>query len=122
MKYDAAHIEPILKALREGAGRTRAVKSAGIDYSTFLEWLIDDRKPEFRKAVLKAEHDGADLIKDLCTRRVIEDKSWQSAAWWLERKFSDEFKNRSEIGATDGFITVNFRQAKPVKDKPDKNA
>ena len=44
--------------------------------------------------IKKAEDDGNDKIKDLQKRKIIEDKSWQSAAWWLERNYPDQYKQR----------------------------
>jgi hypothetical protein len=95
MKYDSAHIDPLLKSLADGEGRVRACKIANINYQTFLNWMADN--VEFLESVKKAEADGNDRIKDLQKRKIIEDKSWQSGAWWLERNFPDEFKNRSDI-------------------------
>jgi hypothetical protein len=95
MKYDSAHIDPLIKSLEDGEGRVRACKIANIDYQTLLNWIDD--KVEFLELVKKAEAKGNDRIKDLQKRKIIEDKSWQSGAWWLERNFPDEFKNRSEI-------------------------
>ena len=92
MKYDAAHIEPLLKALKEGQGRVRACKVVDIHYSTFLDWM--QNKAEFSEAVKKAEAVGEDKIADICRRRIIEDPSWQSAAWWLERNFPERYANR----------------------------
>jgi hypothetical protein len=92
MKYDKHHIDKILKALENGDGRVRAVAAAGLHYSTLLDWL--DKYSDFSEAVKKAEDTGNDKIKDICKRRIIDDKTWQSAAWWLERNYPDEYKDR----------------------------
>ncbi len=94
MKYDAAHIDPLLKALEDGEGRVRACKMINIAYQTFLRWLEDS---EFCERIKKAEADGNDRIKDLQKRKIIEDKSWQSGAWWLERNYPEEFKLRQDL-------------------------
>jgi len=95
MKYDSAHIDPLIKSLEDGEGRVRACKIANITHSTLMNWM--DENLDFLDAVKKAEAKGNDRIKDLQKRKIIEDKSWQSGAWWLERNFPDEFKNRSDI-------------------------
>ena len=122
MKYDKEHIEIILQALSTGEGRVNACKRAGIDYQTFLDWLNDDRKLEFSEAVKKAEFSGNDKIKDICKRRIIEDKSWQSAAWWLERNFKSEFAIRQELTGKNGndithkIVVESEEQAKKIDD------
>lgn len=95
MKYDTAHIDPLLEALKDGQGRVRACKLANITYQTFLNWLGEDL--EFLESVKKAEADGNDKIKDMQKRKIIEDTSWQSGAWWLERNFPDEFRNKQDV-------------------------
>jgi hypothetical protein len=96
MKYDKDHTDIIIKELEEGNGRVRACKAAGINYQTFINWMEDPEKLEFLEAVKKAELSGDDKIKDICKRKIIEDKSWQSGAWWLERNFPDSYKNKTE--------------------------
>lgn len=88
-KYTPETVKLITDALEEGKGRVRAVKGAGVSYQTFMNWI--DSHVEFFEAIKKAELTGNDKIKDICKRRIIEDKSWQSAAWWLERKYPKEF-------------------------------
>jgi hypothetical protein len=83
MKYDKHHIDKIIKSLEEGEGRVRACLKAGISYQTFINWL--ETKIEFFELIKKAEETGDDKIEDICKRRIIENTSWQSAAWWLER-------------------------------------
>jgi hypothetical protein len=78
MKFDKHHIDLIINALANGEGRVRACKIAGIVYQTFLNWLNDNNKVEFFEAVKKAEDMGNDKIKDICKRKIIDDKSWQS--------------------------------------------
>ena len=110
MKYDQITINTILSSLREGEGRVRACKAAGIDYQTFLNWYKDKSKKldwetpkvEFFEAVKKAESCGNNKIKDLAKRGVIEKftENWQAAAWWLERKYPEEFSLRQKIDHT----------------------
>ena len=79
----------------DGNGRVRSCKLANIDHQTLLNWERADS--EFSDRVKKAEMDGNIKIKDLQKRKIIEDKSWTSGAWWLERNYPEEFKNRTEV-------------------------
>ena len=93
MKYDEHHISKIVTELENGGGRVRACKIANISYETFSDWYKN--KSEFSELIKKAEDTGNDRIKDLQKRKIIEDKSWQSGAWWLERNYPDEFAKRA---------------------------
>lgn len=97
MKYSEDLTAQLCKMLSDGYGRVAAVKAVGIHYQTFLDWMRDERKPEFSEAIKKAEYCGKDFIKDVCKRRIIEDENWQSAAWWLERNYPEEFGKRQAI-------------------------
>ena len=108
MKYGKEIVEKITQALCDGQGRVRACKLAGIHYDTFMVWMRS--KPEFAEAVKKAEATGNDKIKDICQRRIIEDKSWQSAAWWLERNYQDQYslKQRHDITSDGKVLGLNI--------------
>jgi len=97
MKKDSHHINIILESLANGDGRVRACGQANIHYSTFLDWYEHDT--EFSESVKKAEDTGNDRIKDLAKRGIIEkfNNNWQSAAWWLERNYPDEFRQRQDV-------------------------
>ena len=122
MKYGKERVKKITQALCDGQGRVRACKIAGINYDTFMEWMRS--KPEFSEAVKKAEATGNDKIKDICQRRIIEDKSWQSAAWWLERTDPANFgqRNNLNISAEKPLIVVADEETKKLLEKLDDNA
>ena len=122
MKYNKSTIKKITQALCDGQGRVRACKIAGIHYDTFMEWMCS--KPEFAEAVKKAEATGNDKIKDICQRRIIEDKSWQSAAWWLERTDPANYgqRNNLNINAEKPLIVVADEETKNLLEKLDDNA
>jgi len=122
MKYGKERVKKITQALCDGQGRVRACKIAGIRYDTFMEWMRS--KPEFSEAVKKAEATGNDKIKDICQRRIIEDKSWQSAAWWLERTDPANFgqRNNLNISAEKPLIVVADEETKKLLEKLDDNA
>ena len=122
MKYGKEMVKKITQALCDGQGRVRACKIAGIHYDTFREWMRS--KPKFSEAVKKAEDTGNDKIKDICKRRIIEDKSWQSAAWWLERTDPANFgqRNNLNISAEKPLIVVADEETKKLLEKLDDNA
>jgi transposase-like protein len=98
MKYNKETREKFISAIEQGAGRVRACKVAGINYQTFLNWISDERKIEFVEDLKKAEEQGKLTLKEAAVESVTKafKKHWQSAAWWLERVYPDEFKNKQQ--------------------------
>ena len=115
MKYDKHHIEKIVESLRNGDGRVRACKIANISYETFMRWI--NSQNEFYEAIKKAEDVGNDKLKDIHKRKILEDKSWQSGAWWLERNYPDEFRNRQSLEHQIGISTIDFSKLTPEEAK-----
>lgn len=95
VKYDKDHIDKILRSLEEGEGRVNAVMAGGINYATFMRWMR--KYSNFAKDIKSAEDTGNDKLEDICKRRVLNDPSWQSAAWWLERNLPEKYRNRAEM-------------------------
>ena len=98
MKYTPETIAKIVEQLQEGQGRVNACKNAGIAYHTFLAWMEDPEKVQFLQDVKKAENAGYDKTKDLAILAIKAkfNTSWQAAAWWLERNYPDQYRNRVE--------------------------
>ncbi len=59
----------------------------GISYETFRTWQSE--KSVFSVAIKKAE--AACKVARIQTILKASDKSWQAAAWWLERRYGDEY-------------------------------
>lgn len=97
MKYEPETIERICDAIRGLQGRVRAAKAGNISYETFTVWMRT--KPEFSEAVKKAERESNQTGKELAILtifRAMQNNVWQSAAWWLERNYPNEFRNVQE--------------------------
>ena len=98
MKYTKDTVARIIETLESGDGRVAACKNAGINYQTFLNWL--EQKVEFLESVKKAEETGIDRIKDAQIQKILTNESWQSAAWWLERRHAEQFAKREHHDLT----------------------
>ncbi len=86
MKYGSDKTKEICEKLRSGNSRNDACILSDINQDTFYEWL---KKPEFSEAVKKAEIEFKERNIMLIQAAAI--KSWQAAAWLLERKYSEEY-------------------------------
>lgn len=86
MKYGREMTETIAKELRTGSNRTDACVMAGISYETFTVWM---QKPEFSDAIKKAEVACKNRNIKIIQKAAIT--TWQAAAWFLERRYRDEY-------------------------------
>lgn len=90
--------DAIIAALQKGYPRSAAAAAGGIAYSTMREW--EKAFPEFSEALEKAEGAAKSDLVD----KVAAAKSWQAAAWLLERRWPTEFAQRKalEMSGPDG--------------------
>lgn len=95
-------LDRLVNALRAGAYREQAALHAGISVATFYRWMkegeaaeaeeipaSESRAREIREAVQNAEASG-----ELHLLAIIKEqapKSWQAAAWILERKYPNKW-------------------------------
>ena len=100
---------PIMcEALRKNKGRVSACKEAGIEYTSFLRWM--DRYAKFANAIKKAELEALDNGKEYAIAAIFRamGQNWTAAAWWLERKFPDEFAKREPSGPNNDIAKVEY--------------
>lgn len=91
MKYGPEKTAEICKNLEQGVNRTDSCVLADISYETFTVWM---QKPEFSEAVKKSETKCKQFhIENI---RKASEKTWTASAWWLERKFHDEFGSKDQ--------------------------
>ena len=86
----------------------------GIDESTWYRWLNEGEKAksgikrEFYETIKKAEKDA--IARNVALiQRAAQEGNWQAAAWWLERKYFEDWgrKERVDLAADkDGFKVV----------------
>lgn len=87
MKYCKELTKEICGYLEEGMSQRDACEMANVADSTFHEWL---KRPEFSEAIKKAILVDKKIHQGNIKRAA--QTQWQASAWWLERKFRDEFK------------------------------
>lgn len=93
-KRSDPRVERLLQALRLGNTRRAATRFAEIDSSTFYRWL--ERSPSFRAQVEQAEADAeVRFMGRIATAAAAG--TWQSAAWWLERRYPADFGQRARV-------------------------
>ncbi len=114
MKYSSEKVEEISKHLETGLRREDAWEMAGISEATFYEWL---KKSEFSESIKKAELKNKQ--RNIVIIQNAAKQTWQASAWWLERRFPEEFalKHRLEHTGKNGgpIATVDVTKLKNAR-------
>ena len=86
----------------------------GIDESTWYRWLSEGEKAksglkrEFYETIKKAEKDA--IARNVALiQRAAQEGNWQAAAWWLERKYFEDWGRKDKVDLSadkDGFKIV----------------
>ncbi len=74
----------------------------GISYETFRTW--EKEKSVFSVAIKKAEAECK--VARIQTILKASDKSWQAAAWWLERRYGDEYGRMVKEEKPQNVVTI----------------
>lgn len=92
----------VVSAVARGNTRKVAAEAAGISEPTLYRWLALGAEEgatkayrEFREAIAKAEA-GA-VMAAVGVVRHAGRTSWQAMAWWLERRYPDEWGRKDRI-------------------------
>jgi hypothetical protein len=112
------------KGIELGLSYKDCCEKAGISFTTFLKWRKE--KTRFDNLVRTANI----TMKENCLKSIQVGmiKDWKSAAWKLERRFPDEYKERKEVEITEQKLVVNdlikTEDAKPAdsKQEPEKDS
>lgn len=99
-KLTPARQNKIVEALRRGNTRRAAARLAGIGQSTLSLWLAkgregtkgDDRYVDLLARVTKAEAEAESRMVETIVEASVD--TWQAAAWYLERRYPDDFGKR----------------------------
>jgi transposase len=103
LKYGKKICREICQFIEDGLSNKDAAQLAGVSESTFYQWLKD--YSEFSECIKKSQvKRKAFLIKKIF--RAAQ-SSWQAAAWYLERVYSDEFAIKRRF---EGNLSVNIQR------------
>ena len=105
----------LLLAITKGLTILDACEYAGISEQTYYNWLNKDVKSianeedkkkylEFLESLKKAQSE----CQMYCLDFIMKDKSWQSKAWVLERRFPDRWAKKDMIINENNEKVINF--------------
>lgn len=115
--------EILVSAIRIGSSYKDACAFAGVSYRAFAEWMNkgrrdieNNKKSPYAQLVQDIEKARSDAYVNALSKIVeaYENGTWQAAAWFLERKYPEQFgKSRVEVSGVDGnAIVVSYEIAK----------
>lgn len=99
LELTPALIDEMESALMDGQPIKRVCRGSGITYQTFRNWCLRGREGEepfasfldrIKKALCRGE-------RQQLARVCMGTEEWQSGAWWLERKFHEEWGRRPQV-------------------------
>jgi len=107
-------IEQASKLVAAGNYLKHVAQYLGIPERTFYRWLAEGEKAkkglawQFYQAIKKAEAEAVARNIALIQKAATEG-NWQAAAWWLERKYPEEWgrKDRMNMQASGG-LTIRI--------------
>jgi len=85
----------IIDLLKAGNTRKTSYTAAGITDKTFAAWL---KTSDFSDAVKVAEEEA--VARNVMVIANAAKKSWQAAAWWLERRRPEDYARRDNYDIT----------------------
>lgn len=118
--------EKICAAIAAGNYDIVAARYAGISDTTFYRWL-----KEGEEAANGIKHGFWVAVKDAGAKAEVRNVAlienaasftWQAAAWWLERKYSDRWGRRERlehVGDAGGPMEVTLKFDRPNNDDGD---
>lgn len=100
-KLTPATQQRIVTAIAAGNTREMAAAYAGIHRATLFAWIAAGEKAsrgrfrDFSDALKKAEAQA--VVTSVAIIRRAASESWQAAAWWLERRYPDEWGRKDRV-------------------------
>lgn len=82
----------ILDAIAEGLSQREASALAGISEDTLSLWKKDS---EFSEQIRQKQIECK--LGHIRNIKKASEKSWQASAWWLERKYKEEFSLKTKM-------------------------
>ena len=104
----------ICQLLAAGNTRTTSAIVAGISDDTLVRWVR--RFAGFAEVVKRAEEEA--VARNVALINQAASKSWQAAAWWLERRRPDDWKDRgAEMDSGDAIVFIKGANVQTLSSK-----
>lgn len=119
LKLTEELIEQAVKLIEAGNYQKHVAQALGVSEETWYRWM---REGEQRKSALKRKFyeeikkaEARAVARNVALiQKAAQDGNWQAAAWWLERKYPDEWgrkeRNRIEFENQDLGIKIEIKK------------
>lgn len=95
-KYSKEIHDKIIELIRAGNYAVTASGAVGICEDTYYRWIKE--KPDFSEDIKKAKSEC--IARNVMTIQKASQKTWQAAAWWLERTNFELFGRKDNVDIT----------------------
>lgn len=112
-------LDKFLDGLRLGMTRRAASGAVGISKSTLYRMLQGDDDGTLLDSIEKAEAEAEALYLSRVALAADDPKNWTAAAWWLERRRSQDFARRDKVEMSIDLRTIAARIAEDSDLDPD---
>lgn len=104
-KFTPELLDDLCKYVSAGNSNRDSATLVGISEETFYEWqrpASEQYHPELVESLKKAEQSCK--ARNIAFIQKAAEKTWQAAAWWLERRYRDDFaiKQVNELQGKNG--------------------
>ncbi|SFM94036.1 hypothetical protein [Methanolobus profundi] len=109
--------DPLIKLLKSGVPVIHACDAVGIASVTYYDWMKRGELAttgQYRDFYLRVKQARAEAVaRNVAIIQKAASKSWQAAAWWLERSCPTEFAKRDvEINMTQNNVEINIDETR----------
>lgn len=129
-KLNEEVIKKAANMIRAGNYQKVVAQALGVSEVTWYNWLKrgkqeanegkDTLRAKFFKEIKRAEAEA--IIRNVAIIQKAAATTWQAAAWWLERRYPDEWgkKDTTTISAdNDTKIVIKINKVSRIKDDED---
>ena len=105
----------LIKAVAAGNTYQTSCRVMKVSHSTFQHWREMD--PTFQAAVEEAEAEA--IVRNIAVIQLAAQsgKHWQAAAWWLERKYPQDWALRQVVALEDNLISDMEKRLNAGRDR-----
>ena len=90
---DPGKVDRLLQGIKLGLPFVHACARAGISEDTFARWR--KQSADFAESVKNAEAEA--IARNVALVQKAAGRSWQAAAWWLERRHPKDFARTERL-------------------------
>ena len=103
----------LIKAVAAGNTYQTSCRVMKVSHNTFQRWR--QVEPEFQAAVEEAE--AVAITENVAVIQEASKKHWQAAAWWLERKYPQDWALRQVVALEDNLISDMEKRLNAGRDR-----